>query len=203
MRGFIALADDTAASLQLFGADLTMEDTIGRYHVSTRDRQGVLRAFADPRSVLLTTEFAAQYGLKVGDDVRMSTPQGIKPLVISGLLETSGLASALNGRLAVMDLKFAQHYVVVNLPAAFAETIEGDKVVHRYVVVVGKPDRPSPTLAVVRPEQRGAQYERIVNAFQVMLTGLSALCLVAGVFIIYNTTSTAAVRRATVMGSFG
>ena len=33
-----------------------------------------------------------------------------------------------------------------------------------------------------------------------MLTGLSALCLVAGVFIIYNTTSTAAVRRATVMG---
>ena len=42
VRGFIALADDTAASLQLFGADLTMEDTIGRYHVSTRDRQGVL-----------------------------------------------------------------------------------------------------------------------------------------------------------------
>jgi murein L,D-transpeptidase YcbB/YkuD len=55
------------------------------------------------------------------------------------------LAASLD-RLAVMDVKFAQRYVVVNLPAAFAETIEGDKVVHRYVVVVGKPDRPSPTL---------------------------------------------------------
>lgn len=55
------------------------------------------------------------------------------------------LAASLD-RLAAMDVKFAQRYVVVNLPAAFAETIEGDKVVHRYVVVVGKPDRPSPTL---------------------------------------------------------
>jgi murein L,D-transpeptidase YcbB/YkuD len=55
------------------------------------------------------------------------------------------LAASLD-RLAVMDVKFAQRYVVVNLPAAFAETIEGDKVVHRYVVVVGKPERPSPTL---------------------------------------------------------
>jgi L,D-transpeptidase YcbB len=55
------------------------------------------------------------------------------------------LAASLD-RLAVMDLKFSQRYVVVNLPAAFAEAIEGDKVVHRYVVVVGKPDRPSPTL---------------------------------------------------------
>ena len=45
-----------------------------------------------------------------------------------------------------MDFKFGQRYVVVNLPAAFAEAVEGDKVVRRYVVQVGKPDRPSPTL---------------------------------------------------------
>jgi murein L,D-transpeptidase YcbB/YkuD len=55
------------------------------------------------------------------------------------------LAASLD-RLAAMDVKFAERYVVVNLPAAFAETIEGDRVAHRYVVVVGKPDRPSPTL---------------------------------------------------------
>ena len=54
-------------------------------------------------------------------------------------------------------------------------------------------------LTVTRPEQRGQEYDRILSAFQAMLAGLSALCLVAGVFIIYNTTSTGAVRRATVM----
>jgi murein L,D-transpeptidase YcbB/YkuD len=35
---------------------------------------------------------------------------------------------------------------VVNLPAAFAEAVVGDKVVRRHVVQVGRPDRPSPTL---------------------------------------------------------
>jgi murein L,D-transpeptidase YcbB/YkuD len=55
------------------------------------------------------------------------------------------LAASLD-RLAAMDLTFGQRYVVVNLPAAFAEAVEGDRVVRRYVVQVGKPDRPSPTL---------------------------------------------------------
>jgi len=49
-------------------------------------------------------------------------------------------------RLAAMELTFGQRYVVVNLPAAFAEAVEGDKVVRRYVVQVGRPERPSPTL---------------------------------------------------------
>jgi L,D-transpeptidase YcbB len=49
-------------------------------------------------------------------------------------------------RLAAMDFNFGQRYVVVNLPAAFAEAVDRDKVVRRYVVVVGKPDRPSPAL---------------------------------------------------------
>src|SRR5712691_11552117 len=53
------------------------------------------------------------------------------------------LATSLD-RLAVMDFKFGQRYVVVNLPAAFAEAVEGDRVVRRYVVQVGRPDRPSP-----------------------------------------------------------
>jgi murein L,D-transpeptidase YcbB/YkuD len=55
------------------------------------------------------------------------------------------LAASLD-RLVAMDFAFGQRYVVVNIPAAFAETVDGDKVVRRYVVVVGKPDRPSPTL---------------------------------------------------------
>jgi L,D-transpeptidase YcbB len=47
-------------------------------------------------------------------------------------------------RLAAMDFTFADRYVVVNLPAAFAEAVVGDRVVRRHVVQVGRPDRPSP-----------------------------------------------------------
>jgi murein L,D-transpeptidase YcbB/YkuD len=58
------------------------------------------------------------------------------------------LAASLD-RLAELNFTFGQRYVVVNIPAAVAEAVEGDKVRHRYVVVVGKADRPSPSLTTM------------------------------------------------------
>src|SRR5258708_17512447 len=49
-------------------------------------------------------------------------------------------------RLENMNFGFGQRYVVVNLPAAFAEAVENDQVVRRYRVIVGKTEKPSPTL---------------------------------------------------------
>jgi L,D-transpeptidase YcbB len=49
-------------------------------------------------------------------------------------------------RLENMNFGFGQRYVVVNLPAAFAEAVENDHVVRRYRVIVGKTEKPSPTL---------------------------------------------------------
>jgi murein L,D-transpeptidase YcbB/YkuD len=49
-------------------------------------------------------------------------------------------------RIETMNFGFGQRYVVVNLPAAFAEAVENDKVVRRYRVIVGKTEKPSPTL---------------------------------------------------------
>ncbi len=50
-------------------------------------------------------------------------------------------------RLLGMDFIFAERYVVVNIPAAFVEAVAGGKVERRYRVIVGKIDRPSPTLS--------------------------------------------------------
>lgn len=49
-------------------------------------------------------------------------------------------------RMQAIGFKFGERYVVVNIPAAYAEAIEGDKVVRRYRVVVGKSEKPSPTV---------------------------------------------------------
>jgi murein L,D-transpeptidase YcbB/YkuD len=45
-----------------------------------------------------------------------------------------------------MDFLFAERYVVVNIPAAFVEAVAHGAVERRYRVIVGKIDRPSPTL---------------------------------------------------------
>jgi murein L,D-transpeptidase YcbB/YkuD len=49
-------------------------------------------------------------------------------------------------RLVGMDFTFGERYVVVNIPGAYTEAIENDKVARRYRVIVGKTDKPSPTL---------------------------------------------------------
>ena len=49
-------------------------------------------------------------------------------------------------RLTGMDFRFGQRYVVVNIPAAYVEAVANDKVERRYVVIVGKADKQSPTL---------------------------------------------------------
>ena len=49
-------------------------------------------------------------------------------------------------RMQAIGFKFGERYVVVNIPAAYAEAIEGDKVVRRYRVIVGKSEKPSPTV---------------------------------------------------------
>ena len=49
-------------------------------------------------------------------------------------------------RISELNFTFGQRYVVVNIPAAVAEAVDGDVVQKRYVVVVGKVGRASPTL---------------------------------------------------------
>ena len=63
----------------------------------------------------------------------------------SGNTRIRQLAASLD-RLHGMGFTFGQRYVVVNIPAAVAEAVEDGKVTRRYVTVVGKVDRPSPTL---------------------------------------------------------
>jgi putative ABC transport system permease protein len=201
VRGTVALADGRGEPLQLFGVDLTQEHTLERYRIAlSGDRSDMLEWLADPRSVALTATFAARHGLAVGDRVRLSTRRGLLTATVRGLLVPEGLARAFGGALAVMDLPAAQMVLgkdrqvdqvdLLLRPGAVVEEVQS-----RLAAAL-----PS-TLAVAPPLQRGALYENVLASFQAMLTGLSLLCLVAGVYLIYNTTSTGAVHRALVLAS--
>ena len=86
--------------------------------------------------------FQARHGLEETGSVGQRTLAALNVPVGKRLRQLAGSFD----RLAALDFTFGQRYVVVNIPAAFAEAVDGDKVVRRYVVVVGKPDRPSPTV---------------------------------------------------------
>ncbi|HEY2386131.1 MAG TPA: FtsX-like permease family protein [Candidatus Binatia bacterium] len=200
VRGTVSLASEPSETLQLFGADFTAEEELRRYDIGTTDRRTILEGMADAHSILVTNAFAERHGLKAGAILQLSTPSGIGAFTVRGLLEPEGLAKAFRGQLAVMDLPAAQLALgkaglIDQIDIVVREGASIDTVRERLIKKV------PPSLSVERPEQRGVQYERILGSFQAMLTGLSMLCLVAGIFIVYNTTSTGAAHRAGVMAA--
>jgi murein L,D-transpeptidase YcbB/YkuD len=86
--------------------------------------------------------FQARHGLPETGTVG---PLTIEALNVPVKTRIRQLAASLD-RLHGMGFTFGQRYVVVNIPAAVAEAIEAGQVTRRYVTVVGKVDRPSPTL---------------------------------------------------------
>jgi murein L,D-transpeptidase YcbB/YkuD len=86
--------------------------------------------------------FQARHGLAPTGTV---TPRTLAALNVPVQKRIKQLEASLE-RLENMSFGFGQRYVVVNLPAAFAEAVENDHVVRRYRVIVGKTEKPSPTL---------------------------------------------------------
>ncbi|KJC46805.1 hypothetical protein UP09_12465 [Bradyrhizobium sp. LTSP885] len=86
--------------------------------------------------------FQVRHGLAATGTV---TPRTLAALNVPVQKRIKQLEASLE-RLAQTDFQFGQRYVVVNIPATFAEAVEDDKVVRRYRVIVGKTEKPSPTL---------------------------------------------------------
>jgi len=86
--------------------------------------------------------FQVRHGMAATGTV---TPRTLAALNIPVQKRIRQLEASLE-RLENTNFQFGQRYVVVNLPATFAEAVENDTVVRRYRVIVGKTEKPSPTL---------------------------------------------------------
>ena len=86
--------------------------------------------------------FQARHGLP---ETGVVGPQTVEALNVPVGQRLKQLAASLD-RLQGMGFTFGQRYVVVNIPAAVAEAVENGRIARRYVTVVGKTERPSPTL---------------------------------------------------------
>jgi murein L,D-transpeptidase YcbB/YkuD len=119
--------DDVLRTRLLISGDLASDQASGPYDAVVAE--GVMR-------------FQARHGLAPTGIV---TPRTLAALNVPVQKRIKQLEASLE-RLDNMNFAFGQRYVVVNLPAAFAEAVENDHVVRRYRVIVGKTEKPSPTL---------------------------------------------------------
>jgi murein L,D-transpeptidase YcbB/YkuD len=127
-NGVAGPQDDLLRARLIVSGDLTADKASGPY---------------DDILAAAVKRFQARHGLAA---TGMMTPRTLAALNVPVKKRIQQLEASLE-RIINMNFGFGQRYVVVNIPAAFAEAIENDKVVRRYRVIVGKTEKPSPTLA--------------------------------------------------------
>src|ERR1700728_1639754 len=96
----------------------------------------------DAALVEAVKRFQLRHGLEVTGGVNAQTLRALNVPVAARIKQLEASIERLLG----MDFVFAERYVVVNIPAAYVEAVAHDKVERRYRVIVGKIDKPSPTL---------------------------------------------------------
>jgi L,D-transpeptidase YcbB len=96
----------------------------------------------DATVVAAVKHFQLRHGLEATGSVGAQTLKALNVPVAQRIQQLQASAQHLLG----LDFIFAERYVVVNIPAAFVEAVAHDKVQRRYRVIVGKIDKPSPTL---------------------------------------------------------
>ena len=151
-------------------------------------------ALQDPDAIFIGRRLADDWGLHVGSPLDLLVGTRVHHLVVRGVVESSGGADSAWSQMAVMDIASAQ--------VRFGLVGRLDR-----IDLVTDPSKPvaevardiqamvPPSLTVSRPSRRNEQVERMVRAFQLNLATLSAVGLLVGLLIVYNTVSFTVVRK--------
>ena len=199
MRGTVSLADDPKETLQLFGVDLTTKRissaTTSRCNridaallagcrIRRRCWSRGVRERACPRAGCSRSRSRRPTASK------RSRPRAARAARLGACLRRTARRDGSPGR---------AKWCSPNRVASIRST-SSSATARKSTALAGRSGaRATGHLQRDRPAQRGELYEQILGSFQALLTGFSLICLVAGIYIIYNTTSTAAVHRALVL----
>ncbi len=139
--GWPSLPADAKLAPGASGPDVAL---LRRRLVITEDLPAAAQAgdIYDAALVEAVKRFQLRHGLEATGSVGAQTLRTLNVPVGARIKQLEASLAHLLG----MDFIFAERYVVVNIPAAFAEAVANDKVERRYRVIVGKTDKPSPTL---------------------------------------------------------
>jgi putative ABC transport system permease protein len=176
--------------LFLMGVDLLQEVPFRQYEISRGsdeiDPETFLTELMEPDAVLLTEAFASRHRIEVGDTISVRHGKQPVSLRVVGLLKGRGLAEAEGGNIAIMDIASAQ-WRFGKLGKLDRIDLMTNEETPLSEIIPSLAERIGPGLSLRRPEQRSEQVEKMLFAFQLNLTALSAISLFVGIFLIYNT----------------
>lgn len=191
--------------IRLLGVDILRDRMLRDYFVQSDHTeqvvttQRVLQLLTDPDSVLLTKTFIERHGLAIGEVVLLVVGDRTTRLQVNGILSDEGVARALGGNVALMDIAAAQLAL-----GTLGRIDRVDLVLRNGVdldVAEGMISQRLPSgLEVRRPSTRGEEVEQMLSAFHFNLSALSGIALIVGLFLVYNTGSVSVITRRSEIG---
>ncbi len=140
-------------------------------------------------SVILPAPFAKEHGIALGSPIVLEFGGRSARMVVRGLLEWHGPATAFNGSIAICDISAAQASfglrgqltrVDLLIPEALARTVAKQL---------------PPGTRLERPSRRNERVDRMLRAFRMNLFALAGVALLVGIFLVYNTVLISILRR--------
>ena len=191
--------------IRLLGIDILRDRMLRDYFVRSGHTeqvfttQQVLQLLTDPGAILLTKTFVERHGLVIGDEVLLVIGDRTTALQVNGILSDDGVARALDGNVALMDIAAAQLALgtlgrIDRVDLALRNGV--DLEVAEGIIAQRLPSG----IEVGRPSTRGEEVEQMLSAFHFNLSALSGIALIVGLFLVYNTASVSVITRRSEIG---
>ncbi len=188
--------------VEIIGTDLLQDSGIRDFTIKTveKDLKGLLPLILDPSGIILPEKFVPGTRFAPGDTIRFLINGKEKTLNVTAVLVNEGIAKALNGNFALMDIAAAQN--------VFEKTGRLDRIDIQFLNPTDfEPMREKIAallpgfMKVERPQRKNRQVEKMLQAFQYNLTALSFVALLVALYLIYNMIALSVVRRRVEIGT--
>jgi putative ABC transport system permease protein len=148
-------------------------------------------ALFQPDSIIVPAPFARERGLRIGSHVTVNVLGRRAAVVVRGILEAEGPATAFNGNIIVCDIATAQRNFGLTGKLSRIDLLVPEE---RETAVLSRIALP-PGARVERPSRRNERVEKMLRAFRVNLFALAGVALLVGMFLVYNTVLISILRR--------
>jgi len=145
-------------------------------------------ALFQPDSIIVPAPFAQEHGLRIGSRIGLNILGHRRTLVVRGILEARGPATAFNGNIVVCDIATAQRNFGLEGKLSRIDLLLPDE---RLASTIAIP----PGARIERPSRRNERVEKMLRAFRVNLFALAGVALLVGMFLVYNTVLISILRR--------
>jgi putative ABC transport system permease protein len=189
------IVEPAQTPIRLLGVDLLSDLHFRDYRyasVVTSEHESAatyLSLFRDD-SVVIPATFAHEHGLKLGSPLTLDFKGNRRTMIVRGLLESHGPATAFNGAIAIADIAAAQASFGFEGRLTRIDLIVPDESLVRDIARV----LPS-SARIERPARRNERVEKMLRAFRVNLFALAGVALLVGMFLVYNTVLISILRR--------